>query len=475
MFYRRTVNPGPGAFVCSCHFRDGKKENGPELFLHNQEKKFSMHYLSPERKKTCNINIGDVNQYFMIGEKKEEACTKPKIDILQNITIGKSFEQSVAVPSTSKECQILDIPNELVTSKQSQFNQCVRIDVDISPSLSPVSDAFLSPTALEAENYFLKQEVDQGKVEIKNLKRAFSYKHICETDKLVLLYTGIPTAKLFSALFNLVKDLDINYYLKWKVEKLSKEDQLLLTLMKLRQNFPHADLAERFNISQSTVTNILITWINVLEEVLHNQLMEKIPPRSKNASCLPGSFSSFTNCRIILDCTEIYTVVDRKSMTMQKATYSTYKHRNTYKGLVGVAPNGVITYVSGLYPGSTSDKKVVAASGILQQLEAGDLVIADKGFLISELLPPGVSLNIPPFLSTPQFTAEQIKATERIARARIHVERAIRRMKCYKILHFIPHSLLKYAENVFKVVAALTNFQYPLIQEVEQYYVRDME
>jgi len=31
---RRDIKPGPGAFVCSCHFRDGKKENGPEVLLH---------------------------------------------------------------------------------------------------------------------------------------------------------------------------------------------------------------------------------------------------------------------------------------------------------------------------------------------------------------------------------------------------------------------------------------------------------
>ncbi|KAG5865710.1 hypothetical protein JTB14_007173 [Gonioctena quinquepunctata] len=36
-----------------------------------------------------------------------------------------------------------------------------------------------------------------------------------------------------------------------------------------------------------------------------------------------------------------------------------------------------------------------------------------------------VSLNIPPFLSTPQFTEAQVYETQRIAKARIHVERAI--------------------------------------------------
>lgn len=95
--------------------------------------------------------------------------------------------------------------------------------------------------------------------------------------------------------------------------------------------------------------------------------MAKIPLGDKNELCLPNCFSTFANCRIIIDCAEISTAVPRSSMLKQKQTYSSYKHRNTCKGLVGVAPNGVITYVSELYPGCTSDKKIVKDCGLLNQ------------------------------------------------------------------------------------------------------------
>jgi hypothetical protein len=45
---RRDVEPGPGAFVCSCHFRDGNKANGPELFEHNVKKR--LQFPTPEKK-----------------------------------------------------------------------------------------------------------------------------------------------------------------------------------------------------------------------------------------------------------------------------------------------------------------------------------------------------------------------------------------------------------------------------------------
>lgn len=91
-------------------------------------------------------------------------------------------------------------------------------------------------------------------------------------------------------------------------------------------------------------------------------------------------------------------------------------------------------YVSELYPGSTSDKKLVEHCGVLAHLVAGDMILADKGFLISDILPYGVNLNLPPFLTTAQFTPEQVKQTERIARARVHVERSINKIKKFRIL-----------------------------------------
>lgn len=121
-------------------------------------------------------------------------------------------------------------------------------------------------------------------------------------------------------------------------------------------------------------------------------------------------------------------------MENQRLTYTSYKHRNTWKLLVGVAPDGVITFVSKASPGSTSDKKIVQESNVLDQMIPEDLILANKGFLIKDRLFAGVSLNIPPFLTTPQFTETQVYETQQVAKARIHIERAIRRIKCFNIL-----------------------------------------
>lgn len=125
-----------------------------------------------------------------------------------------------------------------------------------------------------------------------------------------------------------------------------------------------------------------------------------------------------------------------------------------------------MTYASDLYPGSTSDKILVGHCKVLKVFEEGSLILADKGFLISDMLPAGVSVNIPPFLLTPQFTEAQVIHTRNIARARIHVERAINRLKDYSILDLIPQNLLPLSSKIWQVCAALTNFQFPLIKKV---------
>lgn len=152
-------------------------------------------------------------------------------------------------------------------------------------------------------------------------------------------------------------------------------------------------------------------------------------------------------------------------MSQQNATYSSYRGMNSFKVIVGVAPNGVITYVSRLYPGSISDKSIVEQSGLLNHLTAGDMILADKGFLIQDIVPHGVCVNIPPFLNNGTFTESEVKKTKGIAKARIHVERANARLKDFKILSFIPSYLRCHADILFQLCTALVNLQFPLIKE----------
>ena len=82
----------------------------------------------------------------------------------------------------------------------------------------------------------------------------------------------------------------------------------------------------------------------------------------------------------------------------QNQTYSTYKSRNTWKKLICITPAGTISFISKCYGGCASDRFTTEYCHILDKLQYGDNLMADKGFNISDLLKlKGSQLIIPPF------------------------------------------------------------------------------
>ena len=68
--------------------------------------------------------------------------------------------------------------------------------------------------------------------------------------------------------------------------------------------------------------------------------------------------------------------------------------------------------------------------------------MADKGFNVADLLEyRGVTLNVPPRKNNDQLTNSELIETRRIASLRIHVERAFKRVKVFKILNNIPNNM----------------------------------
>ena len=93
----------------------------------------------------------------------------------------------------------------------------------------------------------------------------------------------------------------------------------------------------------------------------------------------------------------------------QQLTFSSYKNHNTFKALIGITPSGAISFVSTLHGGNISDRELTIRSGLLDILDPGDSVMADKGFTIADLLAAkGVSLNIPPHENSEPVHRERV-------------------------------------------------------------------
>lgn len=351
----------------------------------------------------------------------------------------------------------------LVSDIMKQLNDSCSLSGEASKC--ETSNASVQNVLLEVEVENLRKELEDRKSNKQYQREIYSVMAL--RDEVICMETGLPNKQVFSIVVNYVRrfSAEINYFYGWKVERILLEDQVFITLMKLRQNYTKLHLGELFHCSTATISNIILTFVHVLYKLLYEDCLKSVPSREKNRTSMPESFSLFGHCKMIIDCTDVE-IAAPGLMSDQKLTYSTYRGVNSFKTLIGVAPNAVITHVSKLFPGSTSDKAIVEKSGVLEHFKCGDLILADKGFLIADIVPTGVSVNIPPFLYNVKFSEGEIKLTKTIAWCRIHVERANARVKDFKILTFIPPYLRCYTEKILKLCAGLVNLQHSFIREI---------
>ena len=149
----------------------------------------------------------------------------------------------------------------------------------------------------------------------------------------------------------------------------------------------------------------------------------------------PKRCDSIRNIHSIIDCSELF-IETPQARDLQASTWSTYKHQNTLKYLIGVSPDSSIVYVSKAYTGRVSDKEITVLTEYLDTVPPYSVVMCDKGFNITEecasrridrYVPPGKR-------GISQMGNAEVSKTNRIARLRILVEQVIRRMKCFRIL-----------------------------------------
>ena len=145
---------------------------------------------------------------------------------------------------------------------------------------------------------------------------------------------------------------------------------------------------------------------------------------------------------------------------MQSSTWSNCKHHNTAKCLVACTFNGCTSYISPLGPYPMLNLLFVT------QLKGkpGISIMADRGFTNKEMLQAiGVELNIPLFMEgQQQLPAEEVQQGRNIALCRIHVERAIGRIKTFNI-YALPISMTRLANQIVSVCAYLSNFKTVLL------------
>lgn len=239
-------------------------------------------------------------------------------------------------------------------------------------------------------------------------------------------------------------------------QSLQPIDEFFLFMVHLSVGLKQQDLAHRFNIHQSTVSRIITTWANFLYTILGSVRIWMSEEEVK--AHLPNEFQDYPDTQVVIDCTELRCQTP-SSLLLQSEVFSTYKSHCTFKGLIGMAPHGAITFVSSLYAGSVSDKELFKQSGIVSLLKHGMAIMVDKGFLVDDCVP--CKVYRPAYLSKrEQMSADEVRETQSIARLRVHVERLIRRVKQHKLFDtVIPLSITGSINQLYTVACLLVNYQ----------------
>ena len=295
---------------------------------------------------------------------------------------------------------------------------------------------------------------------------------VLKNDNNCFRYTGFPSVLVLMTFFDWLKPF-ANFKVwngsnsapgiakRRRKRKLALFEEFLFTLIRIRRGYDLFLIAFLFGVTQSYACKLFTSWVKFLHLALSPLILW--PSKEIVQANMPESFKLFPRTRCIIDCTE-YFVQKPFRPQAQRQTWSMYKHANTFKQLVGISPNGTFTFLSDIFSGSTSDLQIVQKSNFINKVEDGDDIMADRGFNIRHLLlQKKATLNIPAFSHGRNLSSKATKRSRKIAKVRIHVERAIRRLKEFRILSGIINMKLRYQVNqLITIAAVISNLQGPL-------------
>lgn len=244
---------------------------------------------------------------------------------------------------------------------------------------------------------------------------------------------------------------------------------ICIIIRKLRLNEPHWQLAIQFELSITSISRIINENISLLADAMEGFLIWPEPEEVQIN--LPSSFKHrFEAVNTIIDCFEIQIQKPTNAIN-QVLTYSMYKKCNTIKYLIACLPDGIINFISKGAGGRISDQEIVRNSGFLDKLSKNTMVMADRGFKSIELdlrIKKCTLVRPPSTNASKKMNRDEVMANKRIASLRIHVERAIGRLREFELLK--PHAtveskVINKLDYYVCIACGICNIQSNLINE----------
>lgn len=230
-------------------------------------------------------------------------------------------------------------------------------------------------------------------------------------------------------------------------------DQLLLTVIWLRQYPTNEALGFLFGVSDSTASRARSRCLPALERA-GQDTMRMPDPGVGRRKRLPALLKGTPGLAVVVDSFEQRT---RRPKRRQRAYYSGKKKAHTLKSQVTVDErSGRLVDVSDSVPGRWADIKLLKESRVLKRLPPGVGALGDLGYVgIGELHPRGACPRRKP--RGKERPPEDVKYNRAFSRRRIVVEHAIGRLRRFRAVAEVNrHRRQGHAMRV-RAIAGLVN------------------
>ncbi|XP_067226618.1 uncharacterized protein [Chanodichthys erythropterus] len=371
----------------------------------------SNHFLSGKRSDLYKKDDPDwVPSVNMRGKQEPQP---PKDSLTSRYTRRVNRAQQKLKDAAAHSLLLMDTPDD-----DSATSDYVGDNICSVGTQTEMSGDFIDSMTSELQN--LRTENIQLRSCVENVSSSYDQSAFEGKDEKVLFFTGLPTYQILLALFTYISP-----HLPVK-KSLNAFKVLMLTLMRLRLNVSTTFLSYAFNVSIATASRVFTDVIDVM--FIRMKPLVIWPEREQLVKTMPMQFRKQfgKKCVAIIDCFEVF--IDRPSNLIARAeTWSSYKHHNTVKFLIGITPQGTVSYISNAWGGRVSDKYITENCGFLDNILPGDLVLADRGFDIQDTLGCIMAqVKMPAFTrGKSQLAPVDVETTRKIAHVRIHVERVI--------------------------------------------------
>ena len=119
------------------------------------------------------------------------------------------------------------------------------------------------------------------------------------------LFTFLGEAKFNLTYWNCANISNKGLRTRSSIQKFSLEEQLFITLLRLRRRFNLVTLAHLYDVCEFTIRKIFTTWIMFMFHHCKDHEVLMFPERNAfNKLFVPKVFRKFKNIRCIVDCTE---------------------------------------------------------------------------------------------------------------------------------------------------------------------------